>query len=140
MAWMYNSSNGTLSHDGTVVTTESWSGHDAGRNNPAMEQDPGIGPIPRGYWQIGGAVDSQKLGPIAMPLSPCANPNDEFWIEAAQDLGVSIPPTNTFGRFGFWMHGAEFLNPEESSHGCIILPRAVRLEVSISIDKVLEVV
>ena len=121
MPWIYNSSNGTLAHDGEVVTTGGWAGHDAGYNNPSMEMDHNIGPIPRGDWLIGDAVDSQHLGPVALPLVP-------------QD------GTETFGRGGFFIHGASVLHPDESSHGCIILPRPVRMQIAASTDRILQVV
>ena len=119
--WTYNSSNGTLSHDGEIVTTEGWSGHDDGRNDPSMEAHPNLGPIPRGTWEIGDAVNTDTHGPVVMPLTPA-------------------PGTLTFGRGGFLIHGASILNPAESSKGCIILPRPVRLEIAASTDKTLEVV
>jgi hypothetical protein len=119
--WTFNSSNGALAHDGALVTVLGWSGHDEGRNNPRLEDEPDIGPIPRGVWEIGPVFDSETHGPVAMRLAP------------AED-------TKTFGRGGFLIHGASILNPGESSKGCIILPRTVRLEIAGSDDKMLEVV
>lgn len=119
--WTYNSSNGTLSRNGQVVTTDGWSGHDSGRNNPAVENHIDLGPIPRGLWGIGEMVDTQSHGPCVMPLTPAEG-------------------TNTFGRGGFLIHGASVLNAAESSKGCIILPRPVRIEIAESGDQVLEVV
>lgn len=119
--WTFNSSNGTLSHSGELVAEGAWSGHDAGRNNPAMEIDANIGPIPRGTWHIGPAIDSEHLGPVAMLLTP--------------DEG-----TDTFGRGGFFIHGASAIDPGESSHGCVILPRSVRVAISASDDRTLVVV
>lgn len=121
MSWCYNQANGSLSKDGALVTDAGWSGHDAGRNNSAMEADADIGPIPRGAYYIQPAIDSEKLGPVALRLIP----NDA---------------TNTYGRTGFFIHGASVLDPEESSHGCIILPRPVRIAINASQDKDLEVV
>ncbi len=121
MAWTFNSSNGTLSHAGGIVTLDGWSGHDLGRNNPSLESHPSLGPIPRGEYEIGPAQDSPTHGPIAMRLTPS-------------------PGTQTFGRGGFLIHGASLLNPSESSLGCVILPRQVREEISASEDRVLEVV
>jgi Protein of unknown function (DUF2778) len=134
MAWVFNSTNGNLSHDGELVTDSGWAGHDAGRNNPAMEADRDIGPIPRGAWFIGEAIDSQHLGPIAMPLVPYAVGDD--WGTA---LG-SVDATNTYGRGGFFIHGASAINPGESSHGCVILPRVVRQQIAAGDDRILQVV
>ncbi len=121
MAWILNSSNGTLSKDGELITDLGWSGHDAGRDNPAMEQVHDIGPIPRGEWDIGDSVDSEKLGPVVMPLIPREG-------------------TVTYGRGGFFIHGASAVHPGESSHGCVILPRSVRMQIAASEDKTLQVV
>jgi type VI secretion system (T6SS) effector TldE1-like protein len=120
--WTYNSANGVLSHDGRQVGV-GYSGHGPGVNNPAMQDVPNVGPIPQGRWEIGDAVDSPTLGPVAMPLTP--------------NIG-----TETFGRGGFWCHGdaVEFAGLQEASHGCIILPRSVRVEISSDWDDDLEVV
>jgi hypothetical protein len=48
--------------------------------------------------------------------------------------------TDTFGRGGFFIHGASAIHPGESSHGCIILPRAARLQIAGSGDTDLLVV
>ena len=119
--WVYNSADGTLRHDGELLTMTGWSGHDLGRNNPAMEEDHDIGPIPRGKWAIGGAEDGTHLGPIAMPLT-------------------ALGDTNTFGRSGFFIHGASSIHPSESSHGCVILPHDIREQIDASDDRILMVV
>jgi hypothetical protein len=120
--WVYNSSNGALSHDGLQVGS-GYSGHGDGVNNPALQSESNVGPIPQGQWSIGEAVDDPKLGPIAMPLTP--------------NIG-----TETFGRGGFFIHGdsIEFAGLEEASHGCIILSRQIRLQINSDQDKELQVV
>jgi len=50
------------------------------------------------------------------------------------------PSTDTHGRGGFLMHGDSKEHPGSASHGCVILPRAVREEVWNSGDRELEVV
>jgi hypothetical protein len=47
--------------------------------------------------------------------------------------------TETFGRSGFLMHGDSKEHPGCASHGCVILPRAVREQVWTSGDSDLEV-
>jgi hypothetical protein len=50
--------------------------------------------------------------------------------------------TDTFGRGGFWIHGdsIEFAGLEEASHGCMIMPHDVRVQINGDLDKDLEVV
>jgi hypothetical protein len=120
--WVYNASNGNLSHNGRLIGT-GYSGHGLGLNNSALEDEPNIGPIPRGQWTIMPAFDAPDTGPMSMPLTP--------------DEG-----TETFGRSGFRMHGdsLEFAGQEEASHGCIVIARSVRMLVSLSTDNALQVV
>lgn len=120
MAWIFNSSNGTLAHNGEAIA-EGYSGFEEGKNNPGAEREPGIGPIPRGMYSIGSVFDSEAHGPVVMHLSP--------------EEG-----TETFGRGGFLIHGDSESHPGCASHGCIILPRSVRLQIVASDDKQLEVV
>lgn len=120
MAWIYNQSNGTLSHNGELIGA-GYSGFETGENNPWMENVHDTGPIPQGTWAIGNAIDTTTHGPVVMPLTPAAD-------------------TETFGRGGFLIHGDSIEHPGLASHGCIILPRAIREEINTSDDKVLEVV
>lgn len=122
MTWTYNSSSGVLAHDGQQAGT-GYSGHGDGVNATSLESVPNVGPIPRGQWAIGDAIDHPTLGPVAMPLTPSVG-------------------TDTFGRGGFYIHGdsIEFAGLEEASHGCIILSRAVRMLMSLSLDRDLDVV
>jgi hypothetical protein len=50
------------------------------------------------------------------------------------------PGTETFGRGEFRIHGDSIAHPGTASHGCIILPRAVRDAIWRSGDRALEVV
>ena len=92
--------------DGNLIGV-GWSGHDAGKNNPLMENTPDIGPLPTGNYYIQDPEALGKLGAFAMPLFP-------------------FPTNEMYGRFSFLIHGASVLNPGESSHGCIIQPRPTR--------------
>ena len=120
MPWIYNQSNGALSHDGTLVGI-GYSGFGDGENNPAMQDVHDIGPIPQGTWLIGDAVDTTTHGPIVMPLTPVAD-------------------TETFGRGGFLIHGDSIEHPGLASHGCVVLSHTIREEISASDDRVLEVI
>jgi Protein of unknown function (DUF2778) len=120
-AWTYAQKSGELQQDGQHVAT-GYSGASEGKNNPAMENVPNVGPIPRGDWTITGPpLDSKDHGPYVLKLSPA-------------------PSTETHGRSGFLMHGDSKEHPGSASHGCVILPRAVREEVWQSGDRDLEVV
>lgn len=119
--WTYAQKTGKLQQDGKHVFT-GYSGASEGKNNPAMENAPNVGPIPRGDWTIAGPpVDSKDHGPYVLKLNPA-------------------PPTATHGRSGFLMHGDSKEHPGSASHGCVILPRSVREEVWQSGDRDLEVV
>lgn len=79
------------------------------RNNPAVDHEHNHGPIPRGRWQVGQPYNSARVGPIAIPLTPCAT-------------------TRTHGRSAFLIHGD---NAEgDASEGCIIAPRAFRTRLA----------
>ena len=119
--WTYAQKSGELQQDCKPVST-GYSGADAGKNNPAMESVPNVGPIPRGDWTIAGPpVDSKDHGPYVLKLNPESS-------------------TDTHGRSGFLMHGDSKEHPGSASHGCIILTRAAREKVWQSGDRDLEVV
>ncbi|MGB8065194.1 MAG: tlde1 domain-containing protein [Candidatus Sulfotelmatobacter sp.] len=119
-AWTYAQKSGELQQDGKPVAT-GYSGAGAGKNNPAMQNVPNIGPIPEGDWTIAGPpADTPDHGPYVLKVNPAAG-------------------TETFGRSGFLMHGDATEHPGCASHGCVILPRAVREQVWTSGDRELEV-
>ncbi|MGN6270854.1 MAG: tlde1 domain-containing protein [Sphingomonas sp.] len=120
MMWIWDQSAGELRRDGTVVS-RGYAGCGRGKNNPAMQAAVGVGPIPRGHWLIAGVHDSATTGPYTIVLEP-------------------QPGTNTFGRSAFRIHGDSIAHPGEASHGCIILPRAIRERIMRSGDRELEVV
>ena len=120
LAWTYGQKSGELQQDGKPVAA-GYSGAGAGKNNPALENVPNVGPIPQGDWTISGPpVDTADHGPYVLKL----NPEDD---------------TETFGRSGFLIHGDSKEHPGCASHGCVILPRAVREQVWNSGDRTLEV-
>lgn len=118
MPWIYRQSTGLLTApDGKPLAT-GYSGTGVGRNEPDMESVRNIGPIPCGRYVIGRARVSIDLGPVVMDLDP-------------------IPPTETYGRSLFRIHGNNAQN--DASRGCIILDRPQRLAISVSRDRRLEV-
>jgi len=117
--WTWDQSAGLLTRAGKSWRGYSGAGH--GKNNPAMEAAVGVGPIPQGRWTIEGRDDSPNTGPCTLTLKP--------------DLG-----TDTFGRSEFRIHGDNIAHPGTASHGCIILPRAVRDAIWASGDRALSVI
>jgi hypothetical protein len=115
MAWIYSQSTGILSHDGRHIAT-GYSGHDEGKNNPAMQEVENVGPCPQGRYEIGPPKDNPHVGPFALPLTP-------------------MPGTNTFGRFAFLIHGDSIVHPGTASEGCIILLRDARNKIAASDDQ-----
>ena len=114
----YSQSTGTLTHDGDFEGT-GYSGRDAGRNNPDMQQVADTGPIPRGAYRIGAPYQHPHLGPCVMNLDP-------------------TPETDTFGRALFRIHGDNASH--NASEGCIILGPAIRHMIAGSGDTALTVI
>lgn len=106
--WVYEQSTGDLSNDApNTLRARGYSGFGDGKNNPAMESVPDVGPIPRGEYQVGVPHDTDSHGPFVMSLTP-------------------LPANEMFGRSGFLMHGDSVHAPGTASKGCIIMPRPVR--------------
>jgi hypothetical protein len=121
--WTYAQGGGELSRDGMHVAT-GYSGFGEGKNNPALQGVPDVGPIPRGYYLIGAPEHVTTAGP-----------HGPFVLRLVPDVD-----TRTAGRAGFLMHGDSIEHPGAASHGCIIMPRAVRELVAASGDRRLRVV
>lgn len=124
--WVWDQSAGTLSRNGALVS-RGYSGKGRGKNNPALQGERGIGPLPRGRYRIGTPRTSQRTGPFVMDLFPVdATPNDTRH--------------DATGRSAFQIHGDSVKAPGTASSGCIILPRAVREQIWRSGDHDMEVV
>ena len=117
--WIWDQSAGELRRAGKVW--RGYSGAARGLNNPALQAAKSVGPIPQGRWTIAGRHDSPNTGPCTLTLAPG-------------------PDTATFGRSAFRIHGDSLAHPGRASHGCIILPRAVRDAIWASGDRILQVV
>lgn len=116
--WQYKQSTGELTLIGEnyeTVEGHGYSGFEAGKNNPAMQDIPCVGPIPQGSYMIRGAINSPTHGPLAMPLVPAAS-------------------NQMFGRSEFLIHGDSIEDPGNASRGCIILPHDVRVAINASED------
>jgi hypothetical protein len=117
----YEQATGNLLSPSGELAGKGYSGLEECKNNPTAQADKDRGPIPQGLYTICAPHDSPKVGPYAMCLYPSAD-------------------TNTFGRSDFLIHGDSVEHPGLASHGCIILPRAVREAIWASGERTLEVV
>lgn len=115
--WRYVQSTGALYGVAGLIGT-GYSGHGEGRNNPAMEAVPRVGPIPAGLWAISNPHDSPHTGPFTLDLTPVGH--------------------DAHGRSAFKIHGDN--KAHDASAGCIVLFRAVRETIWNSGDHQLEVV
>lgn len=120
MTWIYSQESGKLKWGDQVIGT-GYSGHGDGKNSPAHEDVPNVGPIPRGTYEIGSPFDTETHGPFVMRLSPSGS-------------------TYTFGRSGFLIHGDSIKAPGTASEGCIILARSIRERIASSQDNQLTVI
>jgi hypothetical protein len=120
--WTYYIRSGEMRRaDGSLLSI-CHSGFGDAMNDPARCPEKNVGPIPPGYYVIGGAFHHPTCGPVSMRLE-------------------ALPGTYTHGRGGFLIHGRN-KTPTllDDSHGCIIDERGGRIEVAGSLDRLLEVV
>lgn len=110
--WTYHQATGDLYHD-KVLEGRGYSGHGADINVPAAEGHPGSGPIPRGRYRMARGRTSPNTGPITINLDPIGH--------------------NALGRSLIRMHGDNQLGNRSASHGCVIMGRAIRMEVDASV-------
>ena len=109
------------------TSPQGYSGYDdpesgkQGKNNPELENVEDVGPIPVGKYFIGSPHDTLTHGPFVLPLTP-------------------DPANEMFGRSAFLIHGDSVVDPGTASRGCIIMGRAVRKQVAVSGDKLLQVI
>ena len=130
----YDQSSGKLTGQGFILSATrpdviipftsnmgtGYSGTGAGRDNPAMQSVPFIGPLPQGHYSIGSPFNYVGgTGPYSMRLTPFSS-NDMF------------------GRNGFLIHGNNASN--DASHGCIVCPLSTRKAINNSGCKTLDVV
>ena len=118
--WIYRQQTGELYHNALKVAS-GYSGYGVAKNDPTAQDKPGLGPIPQGAYLIGAEATDDKHGPVALHLIP-------------------LNGTETFGRFGFMVHGDGIEHPGSVSHGCIIINRPVRENMADGHDKLLLVI
>lgn len=95
--------------DGVPIVDESggYSGYKGAANIPSRQCEKNIGPIPSGQYEVGSGRNSPNTGRMTLPLTP-------------------LPGTKMCGRGDFRIHGDNKKHNHSASHGCIIMPRAVR--------------
>lgn len=120
--WTYEQRTGELFDAAGERVGVGYSGFGIGKNNPALQRQPNVGPLPCGLYTIEPPIDVHggPHGPYVLPLTP--------------DTGNEM-----FGRSEFLMHGDSIGHPGEASHGCVIQLIGVRMRVAKSGDNRLKV-
>jgi hypothetical protein len=119
--YIYTQSTGVLEHDGIALLT-GYAGHGTGVNNPAMQDQHDIGPLPQGLYAMTALIDSPHTGLATIILEP--------------DSGNQM-----FGRSGFRIHGDNAAANRTASDGCIIAGHAAdRISIWQGADHELKVV
>jgi hypothetical protein len=103
--YIYQQSSGELSRNGTIVLT-GYAGHGAGVNNPALQDQHDVGPLPQGNYTMTALLDSPHTGLATIILVP--------------DMSNLM-----FNRSGFRIHGDNDLGNHTASDGCIVAGHAV---------------
>ncbi|WP_232036335.1 tlde1 domain-containing protein [Burkholderia stabilis] len=121
MPWQYSQKTGRLTHDADPVVEHGYSGRAAGKNNPDMQDQLGLGPIPTGSYTISTPFEHSQAGAYTMRLTPDAD-------------------TDTHRRTGFLIHADDPAHPGPISDGCIVVDRRVCKRIWRSLDQQLNVV
>lgn len=122
MHWRWKQSTGELFAFGSPqvgAIATGYAGAGSARNNPDYQCVEDLGPIPRGWYEIGAERDSPA--PVTLPLTP----------DAGNDM---------CGRSGFLIHADSVARPGWASQGCIILGKSAREKIRDSGATRLEVV
>lgn len=126
MTWRWDQSAGELTQDGKFIG-KGYSGRGRGLNNPALQGERALGPVPRGKWRLVSVADSPNTGRFTITLHA---------IDATPDNDTH----DATGRGAFRIHGDNARGDQSASRGCIILPRVLRERMWNSKDHILEVV
>jgi hypothetical protein len=113
MTWTFSQSSGQIRNELGELVGAGYAGGACGArpeavNNPAMQDIHGVGPLPRGVYTKGVAVEHSHLGAFAIPLIP-------------------DPMNEMFGRGSFYFHG-DTKTPNCASEGCIVAAPSLRHE------------
>lgn len=97
----------------TLISSQCYAGHGPGKNSPAMQDVPNVGPLPQGLYNIGLPYTDPEKGPNTMRLTPA-------------------PLNVMFGRSGFLIH-ADMADPAlagTASEGCLVVQHDPRATVA----------
>lgn len=119
--WLYEQLTGRLRDPDKELVGVGYSGAAQGKNNPLLQMEHNVGPIPVGLYIIQQPQHTVTHGPYVLPLIP-------------------FPENEMFGRFGFLIHGDSIVWPGSASEGCVIQSRDVRERIWTSGDHVLKVI
>lgn len=112
---VYSQSKGSLAHvvgeQNPTVLGRGYAGHPPYVNQSECQTVKAGGPLPRGRYRVCPPFDHVRLGPLSFFLEP--DPKNEM-----------------YGRSGFFIHGDNSYGNRSASHGCIVMARAVRLEIA----------
>lgn len=107
-----------------------YSGHNEGKNNPALQNHPSLGPIPVGEYFMEVIMDSEGKW-------------EDYEGKKAPVIRLTPKPTNVmFGRAGFLIHGDSISKPGTASLGCVIMNHSDRTAIAWSVlsgDNILRV-
>lgn len=118
MSYEFDVRAGVFKHNGMVIDRTAYSGNGAGLNNPDMENVVGVGPLPRGGYEIGPFTTHPHLGVFVSRLKPLFKTD----------------------RTELDIHGDNEHMNHTASDGCLILPLGVRKMMAASGDTKLSVV
>lgn len=121
MSFKYSQTTGRMTGENLEAT--GYAGRGYGLNNPAMQNDQFLGPLPQGSYTILAPHADPKVGPVAMQLVPA-------------------PGNEMLGRGDFLIHGDNQQMNHTASEGCIILPHDARVAIGAAVlagDNQLEV-
>lgn len=96
---IYKQSTGEITTNDSTLIGTGFAGNGEGFNNPAMDHVQGVGPLPKGKYDIGEPYDNLNTGPFTLPLTP-------------------HPDNVMYGRSGFKIHGGA---PNMTSDGFVIM-------------------
>ena len=126
MSWYIETSTGKLYTPQGYYVATGYAGGNMGKNpegvnNPALQDQHCIGPLPQGLYTMGTPVEGLPVGAFAIPLTP--------------------DPANTmYGRSGFFCHGDNQAMNESASEGCFVMGRNIREQLASSSDQQIQVV
>lgn len=110
----YNQRSGEID-DGNRVLGVGYAGHGPGVNDPALQAEQGVGPLPQGLYRIGRQQTNVTKSGTKLLSSMRLIPD---------------PSNKMFGRGGFLIHGDNSRHDQSASEGCVVQSPVVRNEIA----------